>query len=136
MSEIVENIDVLTTDLLYGMILSGAKNVIHTEGQLNQLNVFPVADRDTGTNLASMMRYIVDNLTPAKDTSELFHQLSQHGLMGCCGNSGLIFSQFFYGLTQHKLVNKVQVKINDFVEIMSAGYKSAYDSVILELARF
>ena len=129
MSEIVENIDVLTTDLLYGMILSGAKNVIHTEGQLNQLNVFPVADRDTGTNLASMMRYIVDNLTPAKDTSELFHQLSQHGLMGCCGNSGLIFSQFFYGLTQHKLVNKVQVKINDFVEIMSAGYKSAYDSV-------
>jgi DegV family protein with EDD domain len=129
MSDNIENKEVLTTELLYGMILSGAKNVIHTEGELNNLNVFPVADRDTGTNLASMMRYIVDNLTPAKDTKELLQQLSQHGLMGCCGNSGLIFSQFFYGLTQHEIVEKFQLKIHDFVEMMSKGYKSAYDSV-------
>lgn len=121
--------DVLSTELFYGMILSGAKNVIHSEGQLNQLNVFPVADRDTGTNLASMMRYIVDNLSLTKDTQELLHQLSQHGLIGCCGNSGLIFSQFFYGLTQHKLTEKVQVKLNDFVEMMALGYTNAYNSV-------
>jgi len=125
MSDNIENKEVLITELLYGMILSGAKVVIHTEGELNNLNVFPVADRDTGTNLASMMRYIVDNLTPAKDTKELLHQLSQHGLMGCCGNSGLIFSQFFYGLTQHEIVEKFQLKIHDFVEMMSKGYKSA-----------
>lgn len=121
--------DVLSTELFYGMILSGAKNVIHSEGQLNQLNVFPVADRDTGTNLASMMRYIVDNLSLTKDTQELLHQLSQHGLIGCCGNSGLIFSQFFYGLTQHKITEKVQVKLNDFVEMMALGYANAYNSV-------
>lgn len=121
--------ETLSTELLYGMILSGAKQIIHTEGQLNQLNVFPVADRDTGTNLASMMRYVVDNLSPAKDTPELLHQLSQHGLIGCCGNSGLIFSQFFYGLTQHKLTEKINIKVNEFVEMMSAGYTSAYNSV-------
>ena len=39
--------DVLSTELFYGMILSGAKQVIHNENELNQLNVFPVADRDT-----------------------------------------------------------------------------------------
>lgn len=121
--------EVLSTEVFYGMILSGAKQIIHTEGYLNQLNVFPVADRDTGTNLASMMRYIVDNLSPAKDTQELLHQLSQHGLIGCCGNSGLIFSQFFYGLTQHRIAEKVQVKLSDFVEMMASGYTSAYNSV-------
>lgn len=121
--------ETLSTELFYGMILSGAKQVIHTEGQLNQLNVFPVADRDTGTNLASMMRYIVDNLSPAKDTPELLHQLSQHALVGCCGNSGLIFSQFFYGLTQEKLQEKLQVKISEFINMMDAGYKTAYKSV-------
>ncbi|RTL01219.1 MAG: DegV family EDD domain-containing protein [Proteobacteria bacterium] len=121
--------NVLSTELFYGMILSGAKQVIHSEGNLNQLNVFPVADRDTGTNLASMMRYIVENLSPAKDIQELLHQLSQHGLIGCCGNSGLIFSQFFYGLTQYKLTEKLSLKANDFVEMMASGYKSAYHSV-------
>ncbi len=121
--------EALSTELFYGMILSGAKQVIHTEGELNQLNVFPVADRDTGTNLASMMRYIVDNLSITKDTQELLHQLSQHGLVGCSGNSGLIFSQFFYGLTQHRLTEKTLVKLTDFVEMIAEGYKSAYNSV-------
>lgn len=121
--------ETLSTELFYGMILSGAKQVIHSEGELNRLNVFPVADRDTGTNLASMMRYIVDNLSMTKDTPELLHQLSQHGLVGCCGNSGLIFSQFFYGLTQHRLTEKTLLKMHDFVEMIAHGYKSAYSSV-------
>ena len=121
--------DVLSTELFYGMILSGAKQVIHNENELNQLNVFPVADRDTGTNLATMMRYIVDNLSITKDTQELLHQLSQHGLVGSCGNSGLIFSQFFYGLTQHHVAEKTKVKLHDFVEMIALGYTCAYNSV-------
>lgn len=121
--------EVLSTELFYGMILSGAKQVIHNENELNQLNVFPVADRDTGTNLATMMRYIVDNLSITKDTQELLHQLSQHGLVGSCGNSGLIFSQFFYGLTQHYVAEKTKVKLHDFVEMITQGYTSAYNSV-------
>ena len=121
--------EVLSTELFYGMILSGAKQIIHNENELNQLNVFPVADRDTGTNLATMMRYIVDNLSITKDTQELLHQLSQHGLVGSCGNSGLIFSQFFYGLTQHHVAEKTKVKLHDFVEMIAHGYSSAYNSV-------
>ncbi len=121
--------DELSTELLYGMILSGAKQVIHTEEQLNKLNVFPVADRDTGTNLATMMRYIVDNLSLTKDTSELLYQLAQHGLVGCCGNSGLIFSQFFYGWTQYSFAEKTKVKLNEFVDVIACGYHSAYNSV-------
>lgn len=119
----------LSTELFYGMILTGAKQVIMNEGELNQLNVFPVADRDTGTNLASMMRYIVDNLSITKDSQELLHQLSQHGLVGCSGNSGLIFSQFFYGLTKHELANKAVVKLQEFASMISDGYKSAYSAV-------
>ena len=119
----------LSTDLFYGMILSGAKQIIVNENELNQLNVFPVADRDTGTNLASMMRYIVDNLSPTKDTVELLHQLSQHGLIGSSGNSGLIFSQFFYGLTTSNLHEKTIIKFQDLVVMFNNGYKSAYESV-------
>lgn len=119
----------LSTDTFYGMIMSGAKQVINDENKLNELNVFPVADKDTGTNLASMMRYIVDNLSLTKDTPELLHQLAQHGLVGCSGNSGLIFSQFFYGLTQHSLTEKTLIKLHDFVEMISKGYQSAYASV-------
>ncbi|MFN7095559.1 MAG: DAK2 domain-containing protein, partial [Burkholderiales bacterium] len=121
--------DQLSVEIFYGMILTGAKQVIVNEGELNRLNVFPVADRDTGTNLASMMRYIVDNLSLTHEPQELLHQLSQHGLVGCSGNSGLIFSQFFYGLTQHKLASKTFVKLQEFASMIMAGYKSAYASV-------
>jgi uncharacterized protein len=119
----------LTGEIFYGMILTGAKQVIVNEGELNRLNVFPVADRDTGTNLASMMRYIVDNLSITKAPEELLFQLSQHGLVGCSGNSGLIFSQFFYGLTKHRLSNKTYVRLQDFAVMIMSGYKSAYESV-------
>lgn len=119
----------LSAEIFYGMILSGARQVIVNEGELNQLNVFPVADRDTGTNLASMMRYIVDNLSITREPQELFHQLSQHGLVGCSGNSGLIFSQFFYGLTKPRLTSKTFVKLQEFASMISHGYKSAYASV-------
>lgn len=119
----------LSTELFYGMILAGAKQVIHNESELNRLNVYPVADRDTGTNLASMMRYIVENLSKTRDMQDLLTQLSQHGLMSSSGNSGLIFSQFFYGLTQHKLSEKTKLRLGEFAEIITLGYKSAYKAV-------
>lgn len=119
----------LSIELFYGMILSGAKEVISNEQELNQLNVFPVADKDTGTNLASMMQYIVDNLSLTLDTRELLNQLSEHGLIGSSGNSGLIFSQFFYGLTQYKVKSKSAIKLQEFAHMIMSGYKSAYMAV-------
>lgn len=113
----------------FGMFMCGAKAVILNEHKLNQLNVFPVADKDTGTNLASMMRYIVDNFRLSKSINDLFVQLSNHSLIGSSGNSGLIFSQFLYGLTEHKVEEEECLKSQEFATMINNGYKNAYNSV-------
>lgn len=113
----------------FGMIICGAKAIILNEHKINTLNVFPVADKDTGTNLASMMRYIVDNLRLSKNINDLFIQLSDHGLIGSSGNSGLIFSQFLYGLTTSKVEEERWLSIQEFAIMLNNGFQNAYHSV-------
>ena len=47
---------------LYFMFLAGASNIIDHQAEINSINVFPVADGDTGTNMASTIRTVVDSL--------------------------------------------------------------------------
>ncbi|MBU1142799.1 MAG: hypothetical protein KKH92_04055 [Firmicutes bacterium] len=51
---------VLTNELIYKSFIIGAKNVIQEKNSLNAINVFPVPDGDTGSNLASMMTSIIE----------------------------------------------------------------------------
>lgn len=111
------------------MILNGLANLQAEEEKVNALNVFPVADGDTGTN---MCRTLENGLRHAKARPEMgayLKQLSNGMLFGARGNSGVILSQIFKGifleLTHCGYVNPGELR-NAFIR----GYKVAYAAVV------
>lgn len=85
---------------LYYAMLAGGQAVIRDQAYLNKINVFPVADSDTGTNLASTMRSIAERARASRSANVTLGSIADAALIGARGNSGLIFAQFLYGLSQ------------------------------------
>jgi hypothetical protein len=83
-------------------LLAGARQVQRTREHLNRINVFPVADGDTGTNLAFTMEAMALELEKLRssDSSEVLAVAAQATLDGARGNSGAIVAQFLYGLAE------------------------------------
>src|SRR5690606_36850596 len=82
----------------FNAVLNGAKAVINKEKILNDINVFPVKDADTGSNLRAMMDAIISKASVESTFKQTLDSIANAALMGSKGNSGLIFSQFIYGL--------------------------------------
>jgi DegV family protein with EDD domain len=85
---------------LYYAILAGGEAVIRDRAYLDRINVFPVPDSDTGTNLASTMRSIAERAKASRSARATLGSIADAALHGARGNSGLIFAQFLYGLSQ------------------------------------
>lgn len=108
---------------LYAGCIAGAKEVIKHKDHLNMINVFPVADGDTGTNLSSMMNMLIEQSSCKKSSiKETIRSLADASLSGARGNSGVIFSQFFNGLSMamdkvKHLHQKDAITINEFSEL-------------------
>src|SRR5882762_9097652 len=66
--------------------------------ELNRLNVYPVPDGDTGTNMALTLEAVSAELATADSMEEVCHAISRGSLMGARGNSGVITSQILRGL--------------------------------------
>src|SRR5437870_9236888 len=66
--------------------------------ELNRLNVYPVPDGDTGTNMALTLESVSSELATAESMDEVCHAISRGSLMGARGNSGVIMSQILRGL--------------------------------------
>jgi len=83
-------------------IITSAQRINQTEYHLNDINVFPVADGDTGTNLAITMNNIVQGVRDFRKNSfeEMIQRIAKSALMGARGNSGAILAQFFQGLAE------------------------------------
>ncbi len=79
-------------------ISSGAMEVIRNTDHLNRINVFPVADGDTGSNLSSTMRSILRETVFVDRIDKSFQSLADSAISGARGNSGIIFAQFLNGI--------------------------------------
>ena len=86
---------------LYYTFIAGARKVIEHQVELNKINVFPVNDGDTGTNLASTIRSVIESLHPHRSYKITADRIAEATLMNARGNSGIIFAQFLYG-TEHR----------------------------------
>jgi len=111
-------------------IRAGTKRVVDHQDYLNEINVFPVPDADTGTNMASTLRTVVENLqekTPV-DIDQSSKQIADSALEGARGNSGVILAQFFYGL--YKGLGKLK-KINteQFAKAAKSAKEHAYEAL-------
>jgi uncharacterized protein len=84
---------------LYYAFIAGAIKVIENQVELNRINVFPVNDGDTGSNLAATIRSVTESLHPHRSYKITADRIAEATLINARGNSGIIFAQFFYGLS-------------------------------------
>ncbi|HEU68316.1 MAG TPA: DegV family EDD domain-containing protein, partial [Candidatus Acetothermia bacterium] len=92
----------ITGERLRRAVTAGARRVVAQADYLDQINVFPVADFDTGKNLAATMGTIlhVPQRPPWQLVGDAARELATAALRGARGNSGVIFAQFFHGLAE------------------------------------
>jgi DegV family protein with EDD domain len=113
---------------LYHSFLAGAHRIFEQQKLLNKINVFPVADADTGTNLASTMRSIIDAIIPTDNPKQAATALADAALVGARGNSGIIFAQFLYGFS-NEIKSGQTLDIASFVESMRRAVTYAYEAI-------
>ena len=118
----------LTVQRLCQSIFSGAKLVIQNKIELNDINVFPVADGDTGSNLASLMQAILNDV-PSDNQSikSLLDKVSSAAIIGARGNSGLIFAQYLSGLAEN--YQEEATVDSSLVNTFKLSVPKAYDAV-------
>jgi uncharacterized protein len=113
---------------LYYTFIAGARNVIEHQVELNKINVFPVNDGDTGTNLASTIRAVVDSLHPHRSYKITADRIAETTLVNARGNSGIIFAQFLYGMSC-ETGNFKTITISQFAESIKNSVRYIYDAV-------
>lgn len=126
----VKEIDV---DLFKKMVINGAINLKNNHAEVDALNVFPVPDGDTGTNMSMTITSGVRELENCESSSiiENAKVLSRGALMGARGNSGVILSQFFRGIyVGLKEIQHNYLTIEEFMNCLLSGRKIAYKAVM------
>jgi len=128
LTEVYQKIKELDGKQLYHSFLAGAQRIFEQQKLLNKINVFPVADADTGTNLASTMRSIMDAIIPTDNLKQTAVAMADAALSGARGNSGIIFAQFLYGFSNELNADQT-LDIKSFAESMKKAVAYAYDAI-------
>ncbi|ELC8441614.1 DAK2 domain-containing protein [Clostridium perfringens] len=116
---------------LYYMMSNAANKLELQSEYVNSLNVFPVPDGDTGTNMSMTFRAAVKEIEGmnSKNIGEVSKKLAKGALMGARGNSGVILSQILRGISKG-LEGKEEVDASEFANSLLEGSKSAYKAVM------
>ena len=113
------------------MVLTGAKMLDNNRAKVDALNVFPVPDGDTGTNMSLTIQSAVKELSGCSSNNfmDVCDCVSKGALRGARGNSGVILSQIFRGICSVLRDGKPEVDTKTFAKAMEAGTKIAYNAV-------
>jgi hypothetical protein len=114
---------------LYYAFLAGGQAVIRDQAYLNRINVFPVPDSDTGTNLASTMRAIAERARAHRSATAALGSIADAALVGARGNSGIIFAQFLHGFSQ-ELRDEHRLSVHRFAESARRAVQHARRAVL------
>lgn len=134
---------IINVEMLGKMFLAGASNIEAKKEFINELNVFPVPDGDTGTNMSLTIMAAAKEVTalPNPDMVSLAKAISSGSLRGARGNSGVILSQLFRGFTkgikEHKEIDVI-VLANALVKAKETAYKAVMkpkEGTILTVAK-
>ena len=120
------------TNLEFGKMVQAAAAKLNQQAEfINSLNVFPVPDGDTGTNMSMSMASGAKYEREATSTAvgELAQSVAKGLLMGARGNSGVILSQIFRGFAKG-CEGKTTLSTKDFVDAYANGAKTAYKAVM------
>jgi DegV family protein with EDD domain len=113
---------------LYQALVSGLEAVERKRDYLNRINVFPVADGDTGTNIAATLSYALESARVSESAGETMASVAEEALVGARGSSGIIFAQFLNGLAE-PLVGLPRVARERLVQGAENARRRAYEAV-------
>lgn len=113
-------------------VISGANNIVKVKKSVDELNIFPVPDGDTGTNMSMTISAASSALAALEDSvtaGEVAKTTASAMLRGARGNSGVILSLLFRGISKG-FEGKDEVDGNDLVTALDLGVQSAYKAVM------
>lgn len=115
---------------LRNAIIAGTEKIFQMREHLNKINLFPIPDKDTGTNLSATFRYMVELLqrhtpTSIEQTSKI---MAEGALLAAQGNSGAIMAQFFQGLAE-EFEGQIRVTPRPFSQAVEKAVHKIYDSI-------
>lgn len=115
----------------YNMVVNASNRLLEESEYVNSLNVFPVPDGDTGTNMSATFKAAVKEIEGMGSVSigEISKKLAKGALMGARGNSGVILSQVLRGISKG-LEDKVEVGAVEIAIALKEGSNSAYKAVM------
>lgn len=115
----------------YNMVVNASNRLLEESDFVNALNVFPVPDGDTGTNMSMTFKAAVKEIENLNSESigETSKKLAKGALMGARGNSGVILSQILRGISKG-LEGKTEVDGRDLAVAFEEGSKAAYKAVM------
>lgn len=138
--------DELSVEVTHSAIINGCYRLIAQREELNRINVFPVADGDTGDNMASVCAAIIEYSEIKEDIKLTIGSIAQAAIIGSRGNSGILFTQFFLGLHQHLDASKYLTihnfsaaleKVGEEIDsVLSAPVEGTIITLIKKLAIF
>ncbi|MBO5287192.1 MAG: DAK2 domain-containing protein [Clostridia bacterium] len=116
--------------ILKRLLEGGANEIRQNMKTINDLNVFPVPDGDTGTNMSHTIESGIERILSADETSlgEIASSFAKGSLLGARGNSGVILSQFFAGLC-YSLADKLTATPREVADAYIEGVKRSYEAV-------
>ena len=137
------DIKVIDAQLLQKMFIAGAKNLEAKKEWINELNVFPVPDGDTGTNMTLTIMSAANEVggITEPDMENISKAISTGSLRGARGNSGVILSQLFRGFTREiKKYDEINVEVlsKACVRAVETAYKAVMkpkEGTILTVAK-
>jgi len=112
----------------YYAFLAGAKRILENQKELNRINVFPVPDADTGSNLASTVRTVIERVRPHRSYKVTSRAIAAAALEGARGNSGVIFAQFLYGLDAESR-DAPEISLAQFAQSVRDAVRHMYEAL-------
>ena len=111
-------------------LIAGCKWAQQQRAELNRINVFPVPDGDTGTNLSLTVQAIADHLEHSTERSVggVAHEAAQAAVLGARGNSGMMLSHFLLGFARG-LEGRVRIGASDFGDALEAGVENLSEAL-------
>jgi DegV family protein with EDD domain len=113
---------------LYYTFIAGAKNIMANQSYLNKINVFPVNDGDTGSNMATTIQSVIQFIHPHKSYKITADLIAETTMTNARGNSGIIFAQFLYGMSKES-GNRSSITIPQFAESIKNSIPYMYEAV-------
>ena len=114
-----------------GAFLAGASNLYKNKDYVNELNVFPVPDGDTGTNMSMTLKSACEavNSLDSDNIHDVCKAIASGSLRGARGNSGVIMSQILRGLTNH-IKDEKEITVKLLLEAITKAKETAYKAVV------